>query len=278
MRKSVSAEVNYGIRFTEEHELDNFLHQLCAEVRSRLNEITAKGKTITLKYMVRAKDAPVETAKFMGHGFCDNVTKSVTLATYTCDLNVITQTVFNIKNILNVEPKELRGIGIQINKLNTAQNEGQQKNTLKNMFKKVQAKQKLQTVDAAPFAESKYGVQCADRSGQKSTFRKVKSFNGTPTQHMGVKPELKNSNQKHHKIYEELDLSVLAELPHDIREEILREKDRVLNANAESSSDQKPKAMKKALVRKLENDFQDDDHEERKHFIRIPSDIVSAFF
>lgn len=65
MRKSVSAEVNYGIRFKDDQELDNFLHQLCAEVHSRLMEVSAKGKTITLKMMVRAPEAPVETAKFM---------------------------------------------------------------------------------------------------------------------------------------------------------------------------------------------------------------------
>lgn len=38
---------------------------------------------------MRAKDAPVETAKFMGHGVCDNIAKSSTLSTTTDDRYVI---------------------------------------------------------------------------------------------------------------------------------------------------------------------------------------------
>lgn len=266
MRKSVSAEVNYGIRFTEEHELDSFLHQLCAEVQSRLNEISAKGKTITLKYMVRAKDAPVETAKFMGHGFCDHVTKSVTLSAYTCDLAIITQNVFNIKNILGVEPKELRGIGIQMSKLNTMINDAQKKNTLKNMFEKVQAKQNQHASDIARLNDKKITETNLNQFEQRTTFRKVKSFNGTPTRDESLSQMAKNSNQKHHKIYEELDLSVLAELPHEIQEEILREKERVLKAQIES--DARPKIARKSLARKLEDDFQGNDVQERKLFDR----------
>lgn len=52
-RKSVSAEVNYGIRFKDKTELENFLVQLCQEVHSRLESVKMKGKCITLKLMVR---------------------------------------------------------------------------------------------------------------------------------------------------------------------------------------------------------------------------------
>lgn len=49
VRKSVSAEVNYGIRFTENGECETFLKQLCVEVHTRLMDIKRKGKCITLK-------------------------------------------------------------------------------------------------------------------------------------------------------------------------------------------------------------------------------------
>lgn len=42
-----------------------------------------------LNIQVRSKDAPIESSKFMGHGICDNVTKSSTLPSATCDLDVI---------------------------------------------------------------------------------------------------------------------------------------------------------------------------------------------
>lgn len=51
-RKSISAEVNYGIRFTSDAEADIFLRQIVQEVHSRLLEARMKGKNITLKYMV----------------------------------------------------------------------------------------------------------------------------------------------------------------------------------------------------------------------------------
>ena len=49
-RKSVSAEVNYGIRFTNATEMEKFLGQLSEEVSSRLVKLgNAKGRSITLK-------------------------------------------------------------------------------------------------------------------------------------------------------------------------------------------------------------------------------------
>jgi DNA repair protein REV1 len=52
-RKSVSAEVNYGIRFTSQEEAAAFLKQLAGEVSSRLKKVKLKGRCITLKLMVK---------------------------------------------------------------------------------------------------------------------------------------------------------------------------------------------------------------------------------
>jgi len=40
--------------------------ELSDEVCTRLKNISMKGKTITLKLMVRRPDAPKQTSKFMG--------------------------------------------------------------------------------------------------------------------------------------------------------------------------------------------------------------------
>lgn len=135
-------EVNYGIRFTTNDELETFLKQLCTEVHARLKEIKRRAKSITLKYMIRAKDAPIETAKFMGHGVCDNVTKSHSLQDFTGSLDVIVKTVLQIKNVLNIPPEELRGIGVHIGRLDTApdDNSRNSSNILKTMFDKVAAR------------------------------------------------------------------------------------------------------------------------------------------
>lgn len=51
-RKSVSAEINYGIRFTQTEEASSFIKELSLEVQSRLEEISKQGRCITLKLMV----------------------------------------------------------------------------------------------------------------------------------------------------------------------------------------------------------------------------------
>ncbi|CAH1408060.1 unnamed protein product [Nezara viridula] len=120
VRKSVSADVNYGIRFKNDSERDAFLKQLSEEVAQRVQAIKMKGKCITLKLMVRSKDAPEETAKYMGHGVCDNVTKSSSLSSAISDAPSINREVLKIISKLNIDAKELRGIGIQLTRLEGA--------------------------------------------------------------------------------------------------------------------------------------------------------------
>lgn len=122
VRKSVSAEVNYGIRFENNEQCTEFLKQLATEVNLRMQQFKVVGKCITLKLMVRAEDAPVETAKFMGHGFCDVINKSTTLTNATNDAEVITKEVLAICKKLNIDPKEMRGVGIQVTKLESTVN------------------------------------------------------------------------------------------------------------------------------------------------------------
>lgn len=120
IRKSVSAEVNYGIRFENNDQCIEFLKQLSTEVHSRMHQFKILAKCITLKLMIRAEDAPVETAKFMGHGFCDVINKSISLSNATNDLEVITAEVISLCKKQKIDPKELRGIGIQMTKLESS--------------------------------------------------------------------------------------------------------------------------------------------------------------
>uniref|UniRef100_A0A1B0AQ86 DNA repair protein REV1 n=1 Tax=Glossina palpalis gambiensis TaxID=67801 RepID=A0A1B0AQ86_9MUSC len=148
IRKSISAEVNYGIRFKKYAELEIFLKQLSEEVTKRLKDIKRKTKCLTLKLMIRAKDAPKETSKFMGHGVCDHITKSVPLSAYTDDLEIITRTTLATMKSLNLPPDELRGIGIQLTKLDEPNEfiDRPKENIIKCMFSKVKEKQKEITI------------------------------------------------------------------------------------------------------------------------------------
>jgi DNA repair protein REV1 len=116
-RKSVSAEVNYGIRFKTVDDCHNFLDQVSAEVASRMERLGVKGRCITLKLMVRSETAPKETSKFLGHGICDVASKSGTLSSGTRDVAVIRREV-KMLNVQMAKPfEDLRGIGIQVSKL-----------------------------------------------------------------------------------------------------------------------------------------------------------------
>ena len=100
-RKSVSSEVNYGIRFNNMEECRKFVIQLSEEVCKRLEDISPHlmARALTVKLMVRAEcEKGKETAKFMGHGICDSHSKSSNFASPTNDSRVITKEVLSVLN------------------------------------------------------------------------------------------------------------------------------------------------------------------------------------
>lgn len=56
-------------------EAEAFLLSLSEEIQRRLEAAGMKGKRLTLKIMVRKAGAPVEPAKYGGHGICDNIAR-----------------------------------------------------------------------------------------------------------------------------------------------------------------------------------------------------------
>ncbi|KAJ3904659.1 hypothetical protein F5879DRAFT_801264 [Lentinula edodes] len=122
-RKSVSCDINYGIRFQKNEEVKLFLEQMAKEVANRLNAIQRCGRSITLKVMKRDPTAPVEPPKFLGHGACNVFNKQMSLfepggrPIATGDEKIIADHAWRLLKTLNFDPKELRGLGIQIQKL-----------------------------------------------------------------------------------------------------------------------------------------------------------------
>ncbi|KAM8785392.1 DNA repair protein REV1 isoform 4-T4 [Rhynchonycteris naso] len=116
-RKSVSAEINYGIRFAQPKEAEAFLLSLSEEIQRRLETAGMKGKRLTLKIMVRKPGAPVETAKFGGHGICDNIARTVTLDQATDSAKIIGKAALNMFHTMKLNISDMRGVGIQVNQL-----------------------------------------------------------------------------------------------------------------------------------------------------------------
>nr|XP_056717743.1 DNA repair protein REV1 isoform X2 [Euleptes europaea] len=116
-RKSVSAEINYGIRFTQPKEAEAFLLSLSEEIQRRLEAAGMKGKRLTLKIMVRKAGAPVEPAKYGGHGICDNTARTVTLDHATNSAKVIGKEMLNMFHTMKLNISDMRGVGIQVHQL-----------------------------------------------------------------------------------------------------------------------------------------------------------------
>lgn len=120
-RKSLSADVNFGIRFESFSDADEFIVNLAKEVEKRATDSSIVGKQVTLKLKVRKADAPTETKKYLGHGICYNVSKSTHLPTATCKAAVLETACIQILRQLDVPVTDIRGIGMQLTKLSTSE-------------------------------------------------------------------------------------------------------------------------------------------------------------
>jgi DNA repair protein REV1 len=117
VRKSVSADVNWGVRFENQEQVDEFMVSLCGELQKRLIKENVKGRQLTVKVMRRSPDAPLDPPKHLGHGKCDTYNKSIQLGVATNDSSVMAKEVLTVMRSFGFSPGELRGIGIQMTKL-----------------------------------------------------------------------------------------------------------------------------------------------------------------
>ncbi|KAI0136604.1 impB/mucB/samB family protein [Xylariales sp. AK1849] len=117
IRKSVSAEVNWGIRFINQEEAEEFIFNLCKELERRLMNEQVKGKHLTLKIMRRSLDAPLDPAKHLGHGKCDTFNKSTIFGVATHAAQAIGKEAVSLLRSFKFSPGDLRGLGVQLTKL-----------------------------------------------------------------------------------------------------------------------------------------------------------------
>lgn len=116
-RKSVSAEVSWGIRFIKQSEADDFVMNLSKELEKRLLNEQVKGRQLTVKIMRRCLDAPLDPAKHLGHGKCDTFNKSATFGVATNSYETIGKEAVSILRSFKFNVGDLRGLGVQMTKL-----------------------------------------------------------------------------------------------------------------------------------------------------------------
>ncbi|CAN8246108.1 unnamed protein product [Cochlearia groenlandica] len=127
--KSIGAEVNWGVRFRDQQDIQHFFQCLCKEVSLRLQGCELIGRSFTLKIKKRKKDAE-EATKFMGCGECDNLSRSITVPTATDDVEVLQRISKKLFGSFCLDVKEIRGVGLQVSKLESADSASKGSRTL----------------------------------------------------------------------------------------------------------------------------------------------------
>ncbi|KAK9248077.1 hypothetical protein V1506DRAFT_468799 [Lipomyces tetrasporus] len=130
MRKSVSAEVNWGVRFETKEQVDTFLGSLACELSNRLLNLSMIGKSLTLKVYKRAENAPLEPTKYLGCGECDAFSRSYSTASPTSDADDISRIAILLLGKLQIGVGDIRGLGLQMTKLVPAHGEDAKQTTL----------------------------------------------------------------------------------------------------------------------------------------------------
>ncbi|CAH2354038.1 DNA repair protein Rev1p [[Candida] railenensis] len=116
-RKSVSVDVNYGIRFDHISQVDNFLMELSKELYRRLMHLTMCGSSVTLRLARRAVTAPIDPPKYLGMGYCNFLNKSSKLGVPTNDWGLIGSELKSLYRMLNVPVYDLRGVSVTLTNL-----------------------------------------------------------------------------------------------------------------------------------------------------------------
>ncbi|KAM7543286.1 hypothetical protein Aperf_G00000009228 [Anoplocephala perfoliata] len=123
--KSISAEINYGVRLSSWTEVEKFVKDLANELSSRLAKAASEsrtgfglvGKALAVHLLTRRPDQPVETAKYLGHGICDSFSRTVPLSKATADSSIIATKCLSVLRRLKPNPEDIRGLGLQMQRL-----------------------------------------------------------------------------------------------------------------------------------------------------------------
>lgn len=112
-KKTVSLEINWGIRFQTVKQIDLFLKRASTHlIETKLTPFHYCTSSISLKILRRAQGAPIDPPKFLGCGQCDSFSQSSNLGLPSDDPGIISTELQNLYRILACPPLELRGIGI----------------------------------------------------------------------------------------------------------------------------------------------------------------------
>lgn len=114
-RQTLGADINWGIRFTTNEQVEAFLLDFSDEVFNRLTkaQLTACHVTVNLK----KKLYEGEPMKFLGCGHCEDFSKSMQTPQAINSSKVLGKYVLALAKQINLMAADIRGVGIHLKKL-----------------------------------------------------------------------------------------------------------------------------------------------------------------
>eukprot|EP00804_Cyclotella_cryptica_P019959 CCRYP_007848-RB/>CCRYP_007848-RB protein AED:0.23 eAED:0.23 QI:295/1/1/1/0.6/0.5/6/2116/1238 len=183
LRKTIGAECNYGVRFDGLYGPDYMIKGLADEVEKRMTTVSVRGSKLTLKIM-KSKDPTKMPEKFLGHGRCENVSKSTDIP-LTRNCEVFCSAALKLYEKIGVDKESIRGMGLVVSSLESDAEDGSSPSKLSSWLKSDQ---------------------------KKSVVEEVRGRN-SPLEHH-------NDFESNVPRYSQLDQDVLTELPEDILKEV----------------------------------------------------------
>jgi len=120
-RKSIAVEIGWGVRFHHEHQVSKFFRDLSQELSERTVKLGIKGRMLTVKIKSKHPEAADKPSKYLGHGWCENFSKSVTLSQEINDGDSIYSNGWSLFKRMGITPEKVRSVGLQLSKLNNSE-------------------------------------------------------------------------------------------------------------------------------------------------------------
>lgn len=205
-RKSISIEINYAIRFQSITQIDTFIDRLTEYLLDKLDSKTLL-KQVSLKIMKRHIDQPLEPIKFMGMGICQPLNNIANLPLPTRDMGIIATELKNLFRKISVRPMDVRGVGIQFNKLSKIKNGNQ--GLAKDFFLEQRNPTLTTTTNALP-NKNNTNIGLFKTNKRLSPLKKSKFYN----------PQFSESSNTFHNFQSTYQQEFINELPTQIQREI----------------------------------------------------------
>jgi impB/mucB/samB family C-terminal domain len=113
----VHTQCSYGVRFQGgTYGVDYMIEGLAREVEKRMGHVAVRGSKVTLKIKQRKKGAP-PPPKFLGHGSCHNLSKSLDASKPTREWSDLAKLGKKAFESMKMPADDVRGMGLIVSKL-----------------------------------------------------------------------------------------------------------------------------------------------------------------